>query len=519
MKLSIHLANDTVSSFEELIDPKYLRAGNLQKFPGPKKLGYACEGYLLTTRGKPPKWMAFLGSHFDLTESGATNAFASFILLLKVKQRFFAVTFGYGFTALNRGKLEPRFGLLASLNALDPNAVRKMESRNIDLVTRQKSTYVNVESPPHEFDLNFNLDWVYQVAGKPSSTDLGTRISGADSLSINCECTLEKLGDKCAQLLERYLAADYKKAFHFIDHVQPLSRKDPRVAQLHAKLREKVLRRETTRMAIAYPRPPEEDIEGYHISFGRTAEPVDDVTLESVYRFMDAHGVKNADKLRIYSYDPNHTVRESWTLFELLVCELDDGQDTFIHLARSWFRADRDHVAKVREDLSRLTDMTLLLNLPPVGAEAEGTYNQAVATQRSWLNLDKKNFQIKHSRDKVEICDLVTPQKHLICVKKMKDSATLSHLFAQASVSATLLRQNPEYRQHFERLLKQKWPKLVLDQGPRPTFVYAILTDKPGPLHQSLFFFSALNLLDHARRVQTAGFEVAVCRVEQLAVA
>jgi hypothetical protein len=47
----------------------------------------------------------------------------------------------------------------------------------------------------------------------------------------------------------------------------------------------------------------------------------------------------------------------------------------------------------------------------------------------------------------VEICDLLTPERTLVRVKRHFSSSNLSHLFAQGAVSAELLQMNSEFRQ------------------------------------------------------------------------
>ncbi len=41
------------------------------------------------------------------------------------------------------------------------------------------------------------------------------------------------------------------------------------------------------------------------------------------------------------------------------------------------------------------------------------------------------------------------------------------------------------------------------------TFVYAIPTDKQGPLSSCMFFFSLVNLLEHAQAITRVGFRLA----------
>jgi uncharacterized protein (TIGR04141 family) len=518
MKLSIYLFHDGATSFDGLIQAKHLGSGgNFQKLPKPKKLSYECEAYVQSSKARPPKWLSFLDKHFDLEKHKVVNTSSSFALLLKVDDRYFAVTFGFGFNALEKSKLEPHFGLKTSLNALDPNGVRTMGSRNIDLVTRQKQTHVNVGSPAHEFDLNFNLDWVHHVAGKPLSDSIGSKVSGTDSLSITCDCDVSSLDKKCRELLKLFKSGEYKKHFAYIDYIQPLARKNPKIALLEQELARIFAGRLVDKVAIAYPRPPDEDqVAKYLLSSGRNYEDVDDITLERVYDFATKFGISDPEKIKSIGLDSNNIqVTDDWSMRDLLVCEVDQGQDSFIFSSGKWFQADRNYIQKVRDDLAKIEDLTDALKLPPIGNKPEGAYNTLVAAKKNWLNLDKKTFQIKNTYDKIEVCDLVSPDRHMICVKKMRSSATLSHLFAQGSVSAILLRQHSEYKNQINKVVAAKWPQLSLDPSSPtpPTIVYAIPTEKAGPLHKSMFFFSAINLLDHARRVRTAGLNVAVCKV------
>jgi uncharacterized protein (TIGR04141 family) len=65
---------------------------------------------------------------------------------------------------------------------------------------------------------------------------------------------------------------------------------------------------------------------------------------------------------------------------------------------------------------------------------------------QNMVMMDRDNFKIGGAHDKIEVCDLLNEARQMICVKKMVSSATMSHLFSQGSVSATLLRKEPKYR-------------------------------------------------------------------------
>jgi len=109
--------------------------------------------------------------------------------------------------------------------------------------------------------------------------------------------------------------------------------------------------------------------------------------------------------------------------------------------------------------------------------EAEGDYNVRASEDNDLLLLDKQAFIFDGYRNRIESCDLATKNGDLIAVKKMTSSATLSHLFAQGSVSAKLLKLDTRYRDILQQKLKEKWNDFDL-QTESLRFIYAIPSKK-----------------------------------------
>jgi uncharacterized protein (TIGR04141 family) len=359
------------------------------------------------------------------------------------------------------------------------------------------------------------------VAGKPTSTELAKSLSGSDSLAVSCDCDLESIGEKCIHLFKQYHSDAYKTHFAFIDHIQPLSKKDPLVTELDADLQARIDARSQERLTIAYPEVPDyELLNVYRMQYGRKYKDMEELSLTEVYYFLDLHSEIPAllNKLWVVGLDMNeNAVTHKHSLHDYLVCEIERGGDTYILSLGQWFRADTDYVKYVRNNVAYIDDITNDLDLPTIRpGEHEGTYNERVAEEKDWLLLDKLVFQIAQSYDKIEVCDILAAGKRFICVKKMRSSATLSHLFAQGSVSATLLRESSEYRSKITELACSKWSEITFDGvvAFSITFVYAIPTDKQGPLSSCMFFFSLMNLLEHAQAITRVGFRVALCKIE-----
>jgi uncharacterized protein (TIGR04141 family) len=108
----------------------------------------------------------------------------------------------------------------------------------------------------------------------------------------------------------------------------------------------------------------------------------------------------------------------------------------------------------------------------------EGTYNKQLATDRGWRLLDKRNFHLP-AYQKVEICDVLTERKHLLCVKRMTRSSTMSHLFTQGQVSANLMAANMSgYRDRIMEEMEHLDSTASFGENRDWTVVYAIAT--PG---------------------------------------
>ncbi len=523
MKLSIYLLRDTVKDFDEIVQDKYLAGdGAFRALDQTNNLPFECKAYIQRNKAKSPRWVKFLSSHFRAADLALTNQSNSFLLLLHVSDRFFAVTFGYGFQAIDRSKVEPRFGLMAVANSLDPDRIRTVDANNIDMISRQTRTHISMGSNVDEFDLNFQVDLVRKLGGKPISAALAKFASGADSICIGVDCALDRVGDKCAELLKAFRSDAYKVAFGYLDHLWPINRKAPEIAGLEAKLEAKIAARSHNRLAVALPEIPDEEVLDFYKIFtqGRAVE-LDELDLEGIYAFLA--GLRDPPSIRDVSIigigDNYEPVTPKRTLRDYLVCELDADGETYIFCLGEWYRADRNFVKDIREQVETIPDRTSSLGLIPIrNKEPEAAYNERVASVKEWVGLDKNNFRVGGKHDKVEVCDLLTDAPELICVKKMDKSSTLSHLFAQGSVSAALLRRHDGYLKRVNEIGAAHWPAdwkpLTGASLNTVTFIYAIASRRGGSLAETMFFFSQVNLLFHVKMIRQTGCDVALCKIE-----
>lgn len=520
MKLSVYLMRDSVRSFKDILLEKVFRGGD--KFvrlpPSAESLPYPCEAYIQVNKGRRPKWESFLRTAFQTSKLRMLNQSSSFVLLIKAHKRFFAVTLGFGFSAINPAVIEPRFGLMVAANWL--TRLHGIEATAIDRASSNKKLYAASARPIRELDLNPNVDFIRRMEGNLPTNPTARRITGCDSCCITTNCDIESLGSVCKELFDRFASTDYKSSYAFLDNLVPLGRHDARIPEMEHELIERLKRKSKDRLSIACPEMPDEErLQHYRISCGASAQ-LDELTLEGIYEFIDDNQIEvNPNKIHVVGIgNDDSPVTRKRSLRDYLAAEIQINKDTFIFCNGEWFLAEADYVQKVRDEVASLPDLTATLRLAPIrNGESESQFNERIASVNDLLLMDKANFRIGGSFDKVEVCDLLSENRQLIFVKKMESSSTMSHLFAQGSVSAQLLRTDESYRINFNQCATSEWPLFsAIDDSDfsNLTVVYAIATRKTEPLAEGMFFFSLVNLLNHVRTIRGTGCKVGLCKIE-----
>ncbi|MDT0570549.1 DUF6119 family protein [Streptomyces sp. DSM 3412] len=517
MKLTVHLAREDVADFSELIRPVYIESLGLEKLDPTDSLGFPAQAYIQQDKPTQPKWLGFLKPHFDV--SNIWNTSTSFVLLAKVSERIFALTFGMsGYSALDPARLEKGFGLRVSANSVDEDDLITVDTRNLDAVTRQQRTHLSTGSRISDFSIPLEQDWVRRIQGKTDKLSYVSSLAGADSLQVNLSAPLKRLPEVLTELLERYEATDYKRGFPFLDYFQPLSAGSEVVSTLDEMLLEWVKERREGKISLAMPQIiDDEQVNHFEISARRKVVELDEVTLSGAYRFLDEcyEGEDPLGDTKIVPIaDSGQASGKKRTLRDWVVCELEHSGKTYVLSLGDWYEVNRDYVTSVNDAIRKIPDMTDEFNFEEWDPkEKEGDYNDRVAKKRKWVLLDKDNYYIGGPSQKIEICDLLSKDMHLICVKQQSSSATLSHLFSQGSVSAELYRGEQAYKDRIYRDASEYWQEVIEEPADGPVIVYAIANDRAGSLADTLFFFSKISLLFNARIVQRLGLGVALARI------
>lgn len=492
--------------------------------------GAKCQLYVKAGKAAPPRWTKSLDP--ILTSSGLGvplyNQSSAGILLVELEERVFALTFGHGFQALSSKLLEPGFGLRVTANSVATDRLTGGDMIGHGKGARGRRITLPEASDLYQLGIEPNQEWVKRLGGTVDK-ELGARAVGADSLQLNIrDFSLVNLPAKLKQIIKRSDAEDYKEKYAFLDNLQRLSKDDPLIAELDNQVSELVKSRDPE-IGFAAPEPFEQSrVDHYRFKYYRKEGEAEFLATSEVYEALDALGDIDQPLTKIHVTvfdDDGQAIGRAHDLREYAQYETasDDGSSRYVLNSGIWFRVSASWIKQVAESVAQIKDITSDLNLPPWILEElkpanssetiEGNYNRKLADDRHYALMDKNCAHIGGPNQKVEVCDVLTSDKNLICVKRATRSSTLSHLFAQASVSARLMPE-PKYQEHMLKDFRTIVPGADYDGPSGWTFTYAIATDKIGPLSESLFFFSKVNLLTHYEDIRSRGFTVALARIE-----
>src|ERR1700678_249958 len=190
----------TIFLLRELDDPlKALKsAGRLQRID----IDDNHTVFIKRTKAHPPSWVEFFGNRVN-PDSFRRVKSAGAVLLCAAAGRHFAVVFGTGRSLLDLLRVEQRFGLLATLNSVDPRKVRSIDKTSLDRQGMQSRIQASRDASAKDFGLDIEQDLVKAVAGTPIDGLIGETIAGFDSLHIAARVDFGDLRERLATYLKK----------------------------------------------------------------------------------------------------------------------------------------------------------------------------------------------------------------------------------------------------------------------------------------------------------------------------
>ncbi|KAF0259925.1 hypothetical protein DOU02_01170 [Clavibacter michiganensis subsp. michiganensis] len=480
----------------------------------------------------PPAWVAELKNIAVAPITGVVTASSSGVLVLKVDKRWFAVSFGYGRALIDPAAIERQFGLKVALNQIDPSQLRSMDTKTFEDLVVSKSVQSSKSSELPAFGVDVSRDILRGVAGVPTDKSFASRLHGSDAITLVRKTDVEDIPALCIELLTAHASKEYKSNFAWIDQLALIS--DPTLrADLDAKLLQQLKDADLGNTYMAAP----EVIDWENVSYFKIAPVVREATFSDLDLERYIHALSPADlagltlrALRsrgVYvKYSRSENTNKLWSVYQCLISEQRVGKVLYVLIEGQWFKVDASLSTQVDTYFRKLEVTSPLPDARP--GETEPAYNARIADEQPdrYLMLDTKIVRPGGASSGIEFCDLLCSDGTLVHVKRKSRSSTLSHLFAQGSVSARTLVEDGTFRTALRKAVVKALPRgkatpwLALipkstDRVEGRSYVvsYLVLAKAPVGQRDWMPFFSKLNLMQHGKDIERMGFKLEVSRV------
>jgi uncharacterized protein (TIGR04141 family) len=473
--------------------------------------------YVQAVPEHPPSWAPLFEGLTDTSVFERVRT-ASALYITEAGGRLFALAFGHGRHLMQPGAYEDRFGLLVVINALKSDELRSIDKRTFDTVDQNVRAQVSQRSPATEFGIDIEKDLIRGITGQPSDPELGTRMTGVDSLVVSVDVSIPKLGALLIRYLEAFHSDAYKQAgFGWIDQIHQVGDKTLEKAKLDAKLIEKMAEAKAagghaTGLWLAIPDVV--DYAGIHrFRFTGSSDSHNDLHLPGFIRALGSDDVITVDLLKKkYAYavdDDGHPVGDKWPVYKCIHLEIEDGDETFLLATGKWFRIRKAFTDEVNDFYDAIPSKDL--GWIEYAHSSEGAYNKAVyeSAPSTYALMDAIGIPVGGIRDKIEFCDLYSSSGELIHVKRYGASSLLGHLFNQGLVSGEHLRSDKNFLNAVNKKLPKSHQLALKDSIPRDvsgfTVVFAIVSEaQEQELH--IPFFAKVAFKHACTRLRSLGY-------------
>lgn len=503
-KLSIYLIKDEFASKDSLIlkDQK-CTSRNIENVG----TVYFSESHI-----SKPAWVeSFFRGKLDTKDIFTSNARAVLITRVTLgygELKTFALTMGYGKYMLADDVIEDDFGLKVVLNTIPPNSLRRINKTNIGGNQKTSNEQLPLESGIDDFGFDIDRDLISAITGKSDDEDFATGILfGSDLLNLTAEVDIYNLAGFLRIAYAQYASNDYKQFFPWIDHIKRV--KDSRLIKALDCELVALINQGTPKIWMAVPEVVSwEYIQGFKYAGQELYDDIDINIVKSSFQ----DGLARAEQLKsktIYAISAvdGKSTYASWQAYKCVYGEVSYGGKEYCINNGRWFCVDIDFVQKINDDYEQIPISDMVFSPCPAAlTEAEYTKGYVATDPDNLLCMDRQNIGHGGGQSRVELCDILTASGKFIHIKPYSSSATLSHLFNQAVVSAELLLSDNEFflkaNQKIGELSTNK--EFLLKKEEKPSVILAIISNRDEQ-RPHIPFFSKVALRYTYRRLLTDG--------------
>lgn len=524
-KISVYLLKDGVTEDDFLIEPLVK-----QEIEGVGTV------YTSQIPIDAPSWVeSFFSNKIEGLHKGGAGAILKVPVVIGEEQKEFLLSFGYGFHKVNVAACEERFGLKVVLNAGNlKSGVKSIDRKNLSSSPKLSREQTARSEGITSYGIDYEQDIIQSLTLESTDNILGKTISGNTSLIATTAFDISDIKALLPKLYEYYQSDKYKKEkYDWIDHVSEAPKSY--TATLNNKLLE-ILNAYTDDNQTCHFSPPELQDWDDVVGFGPSSKN-DDLVKDSIcfddYR-RDRQGqsivfddIKQIKTRRVYLWSALHdSSTRHWNLFSCIYAEVPYDGRVFMLSNGKWYVVNDDYSKVIDAWYSKLPIQEspfdsyekITYTDEKTGKEktkhSEEQYNQNVAAKSDYLCLDRKLISVGPRKD-IEACDLFKKGEFMHVKIFTGSSSPISHLMAQATVSADLFFGDRQFREELNKKLPDgnKLTEQELAQPDHSGYkvTLAVITNRDN---LQLPFFSRVNLRSALRRLETMGIKVEVSRIK-----
>ena len=459
---------------------------------------------------------------------------SSGLLLLEVDGRYFAITHGRGRAFLRSGVYEEDFGLITSLNMIDSEQIKSVETTTLS--SNPLRTHKQLSRPGRLYELSLDRedDLMKRIKGRSiERPDYISKVAGRDSLSLSVAITADNYRETLSDLLTFY-QRDIPPEFEFVKHRRAIQNK-ALVVTLDNMLAVRAAKRDQVWLTPPELGDPRAEPR-FSYSFNRD-RVYNDLNLITFLRHQSRAPITIdvIKKGKIFEIDDHGQTIKEWSAYECLHGQVEKDGRLYVLISGKWFELDQNYFAGVDAFFQRAirgefasAEKPRFLHFPEFTRDnawdpsakklKEGLYNDYVVRQDPDYQIADANLIQVDGYSKLEFCDLYHKNRIMVHVKREHGSASLSHLFTQTIGAGESFLFDKELRCKVNRKVLKSNKFRIADPNaeidPRQyTIVFAII-QSPGNF--DLPVLAKIGLRRAVKRLTQLGYQVLVQKIDDL---
>lgn len=524
-KLTVFLIKETYEKPSDFINDE--DGVRLVKIP----LDATTEGalYYKTNQPTSPPWAKIFNGIPEFQKADIKNKHSKAILTFKTSTNWICFAFGYSRNLIRAGAIVRDFGLFVTLNLSDPQALKSIDKTNISNNSVQARLQTSRDAEIQLLDFDSDIDLLKAITAKSkkeNEDDDELIISGRDSVTISSPIELSTFVEKAEFLLAAYKKDIYKAHYPWVDKIS--HERDPEVLDaLDEVLLSSIKAEKIDKIWLGIPEIIDWEItEGFTFKLvksldSKKAGPIfeNDLNLESWIAARKIN-IEELTLTRLKSSEIHQVGKDNqevaaFSIYRCMNAEIEYQGSTYVLNDENWYKLQADFVLEINTYFESIQISSV--QLPPYLGLTEPKYiDEVIKTNgQDFFKMDRKVKSLRKGLSSIEFCDLYSKNKELIHIKNYKSSATLSHLFSQATVSAECFLHDQTFRENINSDLEAAFKISSPEEKPNPSEYEICIAIMKAGNDFDLPFFSKVSLRHAVKTIDEMGYKVTKLKINR----